>query len=78
MAALTNVRGLPNQQGYTFDLKLKNDPSNPEINALSIIIKDISPGNYVKNIRIVMPGGVCTNTSDGEKISFIRADSSAD
>lgn len=75
---ISNIRGLSSQQGYTFDLTLKNDPNNPEANALSIIIRDISPGNYVKNIRIIMPGGVCKNTSDGEKVAFIRANSSAD
>ena len=75
---ISNLRGLASQQGYTFDINLKNQPDNPEANSLSIIIRDISPGNYVRNIRIVMPGGVCENVNSGEKIAFIRANSAAD
>ncbi|HIP93827.1 MAG TPA: hypothetical protein EYH20_00645 [Leucothrix sp.] len=75
---ISNIRGLSTQQGYSFDLNLKNEPNNPEANAIGITIKNISPGNYVKNIRIIMPGGTCENTNSGERITFIRADSSAD
>lgn len=75
---ISNVRGLSAQQGFTFDLNLKNRPNNPETNAISIIIRNISSADYVKNIRIIMPGGICENINSGEKIAFIRANSSAD
>ena len=64
---ITNVKGLSNKQGYTFDLNLRDASNNPEANALNMNILDIAPGegNYIKNIRIIMPGGTCqSNTSN--------------
>lgn len=74
----SNVKGLPNHEGYTFDLNLKNQAEKPEANALNIIIKDISPGNYIRNIRIIMPGGICENNNSGEKVAFIRVNSASE
>ena len=52
--AISNVTGLSQDKGFTFDFILKDD-ANPEANALSIIIRDIGSGegNYIKNIRLV-------------------------
>lgn len=76
--AISNVRGLSSQQGYSFDLNLKNEPNNPEANALSVIVRDITAGNYIKNIRIAMPGGTCNLLSNNQAIPFIHANSSID
>ncbi len=75
--AISNVTGLSHTKGFTFDFILKDD-ANPEANALSIIIRDISPDNYIKNIRIVMPGGTCQTNNGGEYNPFIRVTSQAD
>jgi hypothetical protein len=62
--AISNVKGLSGEQlpnktkGFTFDFILK-DSDNPESNALSVIIRGITPENYIKDIRIIMPGGSC-------------------
>ena len=77
-SVISNIRGLSSQPGYTFDLNLKDQPDNPEANALAIIIRDISPSNYIKNIRIAMPGGNCFRQSDNQRIPFIRANSAND
>ncbi len=55
-----------NLKGKTFDLNLTDASTNAEANALNIIIRNISPGegNYIKNIRIIMPGGTCKNAND--------------
>ena len=76
---IANVRGLSHQQGYTFDLNLVDDPDRPEANALNMNILDIGPGegNYIKNIRIIMPGGLC-QSSDGSSNPFIRVNAQAD
>jgi hypothetical protein len=74
--AISNVTGLSQSKGFTFDFILKDDP-NPEANALSIIIRNISPGHYIKNIRIVMPGGTC-QTNQGEFNPFIHVSSQTD
>jgi len=76
---ISNTRGLPDQQGFTFDINLKHQPNNPEANSLSIILRNVSPGNYIRNIRIIMPGGSCKSKQDGENIApFVRANSAAD
>ena len=75
---VSNIRGLAGQQGYTFDLNLKNQPDNPEANALNIILRDISPGNYIHDIRIIMPGGTCHDRNSGENIAFIRVNSASE
>jgi len=61
---------------YTFDLDLRDFDGEDEVaasntNAFNMNIKGISPGvgNYMKNIRIIMPGGTCTGNP------FIRVDS---
>ena len=74
--AIANVTGLSDRKGFTFDFILK-DEANPEANALSIIIRDISPDNYIKNIRIVMPGGTC-QTNQGEYNPFIHVNSQSE
>ena len=75
---ISNLRGLSSQQGYSFDITLKDEPDNAEANALNIIIRNITPDNYIKNIQIIMPGGTCKITADDKVIPFIHADSSTD
>lgn len=70
---ISNVKGLSQQQGYTFDLNLVDSPENPEANALNMNILNISlgEGNYIKNIRLIMPGGLCQSNDDSVN-PFIR------
>ncbi len=74
--SIANVTGLSGEKGFTFDFIL-NDSSNPEANALFINIRNIDPDNYIKNIRIVMPGGTC-KSNQGETNPFIRVTSQSD
>ncbi len=74
--SIANVTGLSDAQGFTFDFIL-DDSSDPEANALNIIIRNIDPDNYIKNIRIAMPGGSCQD-NDGSYNPFIRVNSQSD
>ena len=77
---IANVMGFTDQglQGFTFDLNLI-ESDNAEANAINLNIKDIGPGdgNYIKNIRIVMPGGTCKDIN-GIHNPYIRVSSDAD
>ncbi len=73
---IANVSNLSNNQGFTFDLNLI-ESDNPESNALNVVIRDITPGNYVRNIRIIMPGGSCQDSSNRFN-PFIRVTSQTD
>ncbi len=73
---ISNVSNLSSNQGFTFELDLV-ETEDPESNALNIVIRDITPGNYVKNIRIIMPGGSCQHT-DNSFNPFIRVASQND
>ncbi len=70
--AVTNVADQGNNK-LTFDLTLRDFDSEDEIaasslNSFNMNIRDISLNSYMKNIRIVMPGGTCTGNP------FIRVD----
>ena len=70
--AVTNVADQGNNK-LTFDLTLHDFDSEDEvaassINSFNMNIRDISLNSYMKNIRIVMPGGTCTGNP------FIRVD----
>ena len=70
--AVTNVADEGNNK-LTFDLTLRDFDSEDEqdassLNSFNMNIRDISPNSYMKNIRIVMPGGTCTGNP------FIRVD----
>jgi len=63
---------------YTFDLDLRdfdgeNEVAASDTNAFNMNIRDISEGagNYMKNIRIIMPGGTCTGSTGNP---FIRVE----
>ena len=73
---VTNIKKIPGENKYTFDFTLKGFDSEDEkaaadTNEININIRDIFPGNgnYMNNIRIVMPGGTCTGNP------FLRVDS---
>ena len=66
-----------NTQGFTFDMDLTEGQS-PESNALNVVIRDITPESYVQNIRIIMPGGTCKETSSSLFNPFVRVDSQQD
>jgi len=81
--AISNVKGLSGNQlpnnsskGFTFDYILK-DTSDPETNALTLIIRGIRPENYIKDIRIIMPGGTCRNL-DNEFNPYIHVNTQAE
>ncbi len=81
--AISNVKGLSGEQlpnnsskGFTFDYILK-DTNNPETNALTLIIRGIRPENYIKDIRIIMPGGTCRDL-DNEFNPYIRVNSQSE
>jgi len=63
---LKNIDDAGDIKGKTFDLNLADASTNAEENSISLIIKNVSPGegNYIKNIRIIMPGGTCKNAND--------------
>ncbi len=71
----TGIIKTPNENKYTLDIKLHdfidqdNEQEVASKNQLAFGIKDISPSSYIKNIRIIMPGGTCTGNP------FIRVDS---
>ena len=74
-----NVKALSGvQKGLTFDWN-PIETDDPEDNGLTLVVRDISPGegNYIKNIQIIMPGGVCTKAG-GDYNPFIHADSASD
>lgn len=80
---ISQVKGLSNHQGFTFEFNLQElDFSNPaaeEENVLNLNVKNIAPGegNYIKNIRIIMPGGTCKHSDDTHN-PFIRVESQLD
>jgi hypothetical protein len=74
--SVSNVKKVSTENKYTFDLNLndfdgENEVAAADTNAFNMNIKDITAGdgNYMKNIRIIMPGGTCTGNP------FIRVDS---
>ena len=72
-----SIAGLPNGvRGVKLDLNFSNS-DDPEANALGILISDISEGHYIKNIRIIMPGGTC-KYPDNTYYYFSRMDTAAD
>lgn len=77
---VSNIKSLDDEmlQGFTFDLNLVESDS-PEANALNLNIKDIAPGegNYIKNIRIIMPGGTCKDINNKHN-PFIHVTSQTD
>lgn len=65
--AVSNVQKIMGENKYTFDLTLRgfdteNEVAAADTNAFNLNVKGVSAGagNYIKNIRIVMPGGTCT------------------
>lgn len=73
---------IPNENKYLLNLKLRdfdetNEAAVSETNAINMNIKDISPNSYIKNIRIVMPGGSCIDSSNIPN-PFFYAESQAD
>jgi hypothetical protein len=71
---IQQVSPLPQEvsgQGRTLRLQPVNDPDNPEANAINIVISQITPDSYIKNIRLVMPGGTCKDVN-GKFNPFIR------
>ena len=70
---VSNHQKLVGDHQDTVELTLK-DAITGETNAINLNIKGISAGdgNYLKNIRIVMPGGTCAGNP------FIRVDSQMD
>ncbi len=67
--AVKNIKKVPNENKYTFDLSLRsfdseNETAASDTNAFNINIKSESNDNgaimNMKDIRIVMPGGTCT------------------
>ena len=78
--AISNVKGLSsndNTRSFTFDYVLK-DSDNPETNSLSVVIRETLANNYIKDIRIVMPGGTCRNNADDLYNPFIRVNSQSE
>lgn len=76
---VTNIKKITGEKKYTFDLALKGFDGEDEVaaadtNAINMNIRDISSGNgnYMKNIRIVMPGGTCTGNP------FLRVESASE
>ncbi|KAG1653994.1 Thioredoxin [Nymphon striatum] len=80
---ISQVTGLSNHKGFSFQFSPQElDFSNfgaEEENVLNLNVKEISPGegNYIKNIRIIIPGGTCKH-SDGKHNPFIRVESQSD
>ena len=75
-----SIAGLPGgTRGITVNLNFV-DTSDAETNALGLLISNISTGagNYIKNIRIIMPGGTCKDNATGNYNSLVRVDSQAD
>ena len=63
--AVTDILKVNGENKYTFSLNLQSVDSEDEVaaadtNAFNMNIKNISGANYIRNIRIVMPGGTCT------------------
>jgi hypothetical protein len=74
--SVSNVTKISGENKYTLNLNLndfdgENEVAAADTNAFNMNVKGISSGagNYMKNIRIVMPGGTCTGNP------FIRIDS---
>ena len=77
--AVSKATKISGENKYTFDLKLSDFDGEDEVaasdtNAFNMNIRDISSGagNYMKNIRIIMPGGTCSGNP------FIRVESQSD
>ncbi|CAA6821291.1 MAG: Unknown protein [uncultured Thiotrichaceae bacterium] len=73
---------VPNENKYILNLQLSdfdetNEAAASETNAINMNIKNITPDSYIKNIRIAMPGGTCTDSSDISN-PFVYVDSQAD
>jgi len=73
--SVSDVKKITGENKYTFTLNLNDFDGEDEVaaadtNAFNMNIKDISSGagNYMTNIRIIMPGGTCTGNP------FIRMD----
>jgi len=73
--SVSNVQKIAAQNKYTINLTLNDFDSENEVaaadtNAFNMNIKEITSGagNYMTNIRIIMPGGTCTGNP------FIRVD----
>ncbi len=76
---ISNVKKVSGENKYTFDLNLRDFDGEDEVaasdtNAFNMNIRDIASGsgNYMRNIRIIMPGGTCSGNP------YIRFDSAAD
>ena len=74
--SISNITGLGGaEKGFNFNFILE-DSEDPEANVLNIIVREIAPGegNYIKNIRIIMPGGSCKDIN-GMGTAFVRVSS---
>ncbi len=76
---VTNIKKISGENKYTFNFSLRDFAGDggaaaADTNAINMNIKNISAGNgnYMKNIRIVMPGGTCSGNP------FLRVDSDED
>ena len=81
--AVQSYRKIPGENKYTLTLKLSSFDENnealaSETNAINMNVKNISPGSYISNIRIIMPGGTCVDNATGQKNPFIRVDAQSD
>ena len=78
---VTNTQKDSSKNKYTFDLALQDFDSDidadAETNAVLMNIRGINPDNYVKNIRVIMPGGTCKD-STGIHNPYLRMESQAD
>lgn len=59
----------PNENKYILNLEFRdfdetNEAEVSEANAINMNIKNITPDSYIKNIRIVMPGGTCKDANN--------------
>ena len=76
---VANVKKSSGENKYTFDLKTRDFDGEDEVaasdtNAFNMNVRDINSGSssYMKNIRIIMPGGTCTGNP------FLRVNSNDD
>ena len=77
--SVSNVGKVSGENKYTFDLSLQDFDGEDEVaasdtNAFNMNIRGISSGagNYMNNIRIIMPGGTCSGNP------FIRVQTQSD
>ncbi len=79
--AIESYTRVSGENKYILNIKLsdfdgENEAQASETNAINMNVRNISPASYIKNIRIVMPGGTCVDNT-GKHNPFIAVQSAS-